>query len=68
MADTPMAVEAEQIFTRLVKISPNDNQGARYLLLKRFLETGNKLKLQWLDASIQKTIALNFYMEKYCLH
>ena len=49
LADTPMAVEAEQIFTRLVKISPNDNQGARYLLLKRFLETGNKLKLQWLD-------------------
>jgi hypothetical protein len=40
MADTPMAVEAEQIFTRLVKISPNDNQEARYLLLKCFLKQG----------------------------
>lgn len=40
--------EAEKIFLRLVTVSPHDNLGARYHLLKIFLETKNTSKLEWL--------------------
>lgn len=40
--------EAQEIFIRLIKISPNDNIGVRYELLEQFLEKQSFTELQWL--------------------